>query len=280
LKGGPTVTGYILDLDGTVYRGDRAIPGAAEAIAELRNRGRRIVFLSNKPLCSRKDYAEKLTRLGIPTSEDGVVNSSFVLARYLAREAPGARVFAIGELPLLVELCRAGLELCENPGKIEYVIAAFDRTFDYRKLNTAFQALKRGARFVATNPDRSCPVEEGEIPDAAGVIAALEATTGRKVELVLGKPSRHMVGAALEVLGLPPAECAMVGDRLETDIRMAKENGLTAILTLTGVSSRADVEKADWKPDYVVESIAELPALDVELAERGLRWRKGSSTFP
>lgn len=258
-----------MDLDGTVYRGKRPIPGAAEAIAELRSRGRRVVFLSNKPLYSRRDYAEKLTRLGIPTPEDEVVNSSFVLARYLAREAPGARVFAIGELPLLTELCRAGLELCEDPAKIEYVVAAFDRTFDYRKLNIAFQALQRGARFLATNPDKTCPVEGGEIPDAAGVIAALEATTGRKVELVLGKPSRHMVRAALEVLGLPPEACAMVGDRLETDIRMAVENGLTAILTLTGVSSRDDIRDAPWKPHHVIESIAELPMLDERLGERG-----------
>ncbi|NOX44658.1 MAG: HAD-IIA family hydrolase [Caldiserica bacterium] len=263
------IRGYLLDLDGTVYRGDRLIPGAAEAIAELRARGRRIVFLSNKPLYSRRDYAEKLTRLGIPTSEGEVVNSSLVLARYLAREAPGARVFAIGELPLLVELCRAGLELCEDPERIEYVIAAFDRTFDYRKLNIAFQALVRGARFIATNPDRTCPVEGGEIPDAAGVIAALEATSGRKVELVLGKPSRHMVRAALEVLGVPAEECAMVGDRLETDIRMAVENGLVAVLTLTGVSSRADIRDSAWDPHHVIESIAELPALDAELSERG-----------
>jgi len=245
------------------------IPGAAEAIAELKSRGRRIVYLSNKPLYSRRDYAEKLTHLGIPTSENEVVNSSFVLARYLAREAPGARVFAIGELPLLVELCRAGLELCEDPERIEYVIAAFDRTLDYRKLNIAFQALRQGARFLATNPDRTCPVEDGEIPDAAGVIAALEATTGRKVELVLGKPSRHMVGAALEVLGLGAGECAMVGDRLETDVRMAKENGLVAILALTGVSSPEDLGRSPWVPDHVVESIAELPELDERLNKMG-----------
>jgi len=263
------IRGYLLDLDGTVYRGKRLILGAAEAIAELKSRGRRIVYLSNKPLYSRRDYAEKLTRLGIPTSENEVVNSSFVLARYLAREAPGARVFAIGELPLLVELCRAGLELCEDPERIEYVIAAFDRTLDYRKLNIAFQALRQGARFLATNPDRTCPVEDGEIPDAAGVIAALEATTGRKVELVLGKPSRHMVGAALEVLGLEAGECAMVGDRLETDVRMAKENGLVAILALTGVSSPEDLGRSPWVPDHVVESIAELPELDERLNKMG-----------
>jgi len=252
----------LFDLDGTVWRGEQLIPGAREAISELRRRGRRIVFLSNKPLYSRRDYAEKLTRLGIPTREEEVINSSYVLARYLARRAPEAKVFAIGEEPLLAELRRASMILTENPAEVEYVIAAFDRTFTYRKLNIAFQALRKGAHFLATNPDRTCPVEDGEIPDAAGVIAALEATTGREVEAVVGKPSRYMVQAALEVLSLPANRCAMVGDRLETDVLMAKKNGLVAILTLSGVSSRGDLSAARVQPDYVIESVAELPALD------------------
>ncbi len=259
------VMGYLLDLDGTVYLGERLIPGADRAIAELRARGRRIVFLSNKPLQSRADYAEKLTRLGIPTAEDEVINSSYVLARYLSRRAPRATVYAIGEPPLIAELEGAGFTVSEDPEKIEYVIAAFDRTFDYHKLNVAFQALRRGAHFIATNPDRTCPVADGEIPDAAGVIAALEATSGRKVEEIVGKPSRHTVEVALERLGLPPDSCAMVGDRLETDIVMGKTAGLTAILTLTGVTPREAVAAASVVPDYVIGSIAELPELDAQV---------------
>lgn len=261
------IQGYLLDLDGTVYRGDRLIPEADQGIAELRARGRRILFLSNNPLQSRQDYAEKLTRLGIPATEDDVVNSSYVLAQYLSRRAPEAKVFAIGEKPLLSELRRAGLTLTEDPQEIEYVVAAFDRTFDYRKLNLAFQALRRGARFIATNSDRTCPVEGGEVPDAAAVIAALEATTGRQVEEVVGKPSHHMVEAALERLELPAERCAVVGDRLETDVAMGKNAGLVAIMTLTGVSSRDDLVGSPLQPDYVIESIAELPRLDERLAE-------------
>lgn len=259
------VVGYIFDLDGTIYRGDRPTPGACNTIRILRKKGRKILFLSNKPLFSRRAYAEKLSALGIPAQEDEVVTSSWVLARELAKEAPGARVFAFGEPPLLEELIRAGFALTEDPNLIEYVIAAFDRTLDYRKLNIAFQALKRGAHFYATNPDRTCPVEDGEIPDAAAVIAALEATTGRKVEKIFGKPSRYMIQTALEVLGLPPEKCAMVGDRLETDIRMAKENGLTAILVLTGVTRPEDLEDSPFQPDYILSSLAELPALDEEI---------------
>lgn len=259
------IQGYLLDLDGTVYRGKKLIPGAREAVEALRSRGRRILFLSNKPLYSREHYANKLSHLGIPATVDDVINSSFVLANFLAKEAPGAKVFAIGEPALLEELQRAGLELSEDPQKIDYVVAAFDRTFNYRKLNIAFQALRRGARFYATNPDRTCPTEDGEIPDAAAVIAALEVTTGRKVEKVFGKPSKYMVKVALEMLRLQPEYCAMVGDRLETDIRMAKEHGLTAILVLSGVTKTYDLRDSFWLPDYVLQSIAELPELDLKL---------------
>ncbi|MBC7220292.1 HAD-IIA family hydrolase [Candidatus Bipolaricaulota bacterium] len=262
------IAGYILDLDGTVYVGERLVPGADRAIAALRARGRRILFLSNKPLYSRRDYAQKLSCLGIPTCEEDVINSSFVLARYLARHAPAARVFAIGEPPLLAELAAVGLHLTDDPAEVEYVIAAFDRTLDYRKLTIAFQALRRGARFLATNPDRTCPVEGGEVPDAAGVIAFLEATSGRAVEEVFGKPSRHTAEMALATLGLPAAQCALVGDRLETDIRMAKENGLVAILTLTGVTRRGDLARASLQPDHVVDGIGDLPRLDRELNTR------------
>jgi len=262
------IVGYLLDLDGTVYLGERLIVGAARAIETLRARGRRTVFLSNKPLQSRGDYAEKLTRLGVPTVEEDVVNSSYVLARYLATHAPGARVFAVGEEPLLAELRAADLVLTDDPKRIEYVVAAFDRTFDYHKLNVAFQALRREAHFIATNPDRTCPVDGGEIPDAAAVIAALEATTQRKVETIVGKPSTYMTDAALERLGLPATRAAMAGDRLETDVAMGLNAGLTAILTLSGVGTREDLDGSPVQPDYVIESIAQLPDLDERLAEQ------------
>lgn len=259
------ILGYLLDLDGTVYLGDHLINGAADTISSLRARGRRVVFLTNKPLYSRADYANKLTRLGIETTQDQVINSSYVLASHLAKRAPGARVYAIGETPLLDELTDAGLSLCDDPDRVEYVVAAFDRSFDYNKLNIGFQAIKKGAHFVATNPDRTCPVEGGQIPDAAGVIAALEATTGKKVEQIFGKPSPLIVSAAVDRLGIEYNECAMVGDRLETDMKMAKDSGLIAILTLTGVTSRSQLTSFEIQPDYIIEDISELSSLDEQL---------------
>jgi NagD protein len=253
--------GFILDLDGTVYLGERLIPGAERVICLLRESGRKVVFLSNKPLYTREDYAAKLTRLGIPTDPADVVNSTFVMIRYMEKMAPGAKVFVMGELPFVAEMAKAGFRLTEDPDEIEYVVAAFDRTFDYRKYNIAFQAIKKGARFIATNPDRTCPVEGGELPDCAGVIAALEAVTLKKVEVIVGKPSPITVQVALGVMGLKPEDCLLLGDRLETDIRMGKESGMKAALVMTGVTDGKTLEESVLRPDYVLQSIADLEGL-------------------
>ncbi len=250
--------GFIFDLDGTVYRGDRLVPGAKAVLDALKADGRRLCFLSNKPIASREEYAAKLTRLGVPTDADEVINSSYVLARYLAREAPGARCYVIGEPPLAAELERAGLALVDGP-KADWVVVAFDRTFDYRKLDVALQAVTRyGARLIGTNPDRTCPVEDGEIPDAAGMIGAVEGVTGRRVDPIVGKPSPIMLAVALERLGLDRQECAVVGDRLETDIAMGKAAGLATILVLTGITAAGSPEIARYGPDHVLGSLHEL----------------------
>jgi HAD superfamily hydrolase (TIGR01450 family) len=171
---------------------------------------------------------------------------------------PGATFFALGERVLLDELAAVGLRFSEEPKEIQVVIASFDRTFDFRKLNIAFQALRCGARFVATNPDFTCPFEEGELPDAGAIIGALEGCSGRKVELVAGKPSRLIIDKALERLGVPAAACLVVGDRLETDILMGQRGGMATALVLSGVTRRDELARAAVQPDYVLNSVADL----------------------
>src|SRR5213594_4556632 len=249
--------GWLFDLDGTVYRGDALIPGADGAIAALRAAGRRVAFLSNKPLQTRADYARQLTRLGIPTNEDDVINSSLVLARHLASLDPGAPVFVIGEPPLIAELRAHGFEVRGDP-RVRWVVIAFDRTFDYAKLNTALQAVRQGARLIATNPDRTCPTEAGEIPDCAGMIAAVEAVTGATVEVIVGKPSPIILETALATLDVPAADAVMVGDRIETDIVMGKRGGLATVLVLSGITRADDPRIAEVAPDAVIRSIGEL----------------------
>ncbi len=257
--------GYFFDLDGTIYLGERLIPGADRVIQRLRELGKKVVFLSNKPLQTREDYASKLTRLGIPTRPEEVINSTFVMVHYLKKHAPEARLFVVGEPPFIEELKKEGFILTENPEEIDYVIAAFDRTFDYRKLNIAFQAIKKfHAHFIATNPDRTCPVEGGEIPDCAGMIAAIEAVTEKKVEVIVGKPSPLMVQAVLEVMGLAPDECILIGDRLETDIKMGKEAGIATGIVLTGVTDEKALlryKHTPQQPDFIFESIADVENL-------------------
>jgi phosphoglycolate/pyridoxal phosphate phosphatase family enzyme len=251
--------GWLLDLDGTVYLGERLIPGAAEAIAALRADGRRVGFLSNKPLQTRDEYAAKLTRLGVPATPGDVINSSLVLAQHLRALDPGAPVFVIGEAPMRAEMIAHGFEVRDDE-HVGWVVIAFDRTFTYAKLNTALQAVRRGARLIATNPDRTCPVEDGEIPDCAGMIAAVEAVTDTKVETIVGKPSPIILEVALRALGCTAGESVIVGDRVETDIAMGKRLGLATILVLSGVTRPDDPRIAALAPDHVLRSVRELIA--------------------
>jgi NagD protein len=256
--------GFIFDLDGTVYRSDRLIPGADKVIRLIRDSGRKVAYLSNKPIQTRENYALKLTRLGIPTQPEEVINSTFVMTNYLKKNAPQARLFVVGETPFIEELKRAGFKITDEPKEIEYVVVAFDRTFDYRKLNIAFQAIKLGAHLVATNPDRTCPVEGGEIPDCAGMIAAVEAVTEKKVEVIVGKPSPIMIQTVLDVLGLRPEDCILIGDRIETDIKMGKDSGIATGIVLTGVTDEETLKESRHtalQPDFVFQSIADVENL-------------------
>jgi NagD protein len=253
--------GFIFDLDGTVYLSDKLIPGADVVIRLLRENRRKIVFLSNKPIQTREDYASKLTRLGIPTQPDEVINSTLVMTHYLKKNAPQAKLFVVGEVPFVEELGRAGFTITDEPKEIEYVVVALDRTFDYQKLNIAFQAIKLGAHFVATNPDRTCPVEGGEIPDCAGMIAAIEAVTMKKVEVIVGKPSLLIIQTALEVMGLRSEDCILIGDRLETDIKMGRESGIATGLVLTGVTDEKTLKESSIHPDFIFQSIADVENL-------------------
>src|SRR5262249_29897734 len=199
----------------------------------------------------------KLTRLGIQATADEVINSSVVLARYLATVDPGACVYVIGEAPMIQEMRAHGFEVRDDE-RVGWVVIAFDRTFTYAKLNTALQAVKSGARLVATNPDRTCPLEGGEIPDCAGMIAAVEAVTGHTVETIVGKPSPIILEVALAQLGVAASEAVIVGDRIETDIAMGKRLGLGTILVLSGVTRADDPRVAEIAPDLVLPSIRDL----------------------
>ena len=249
---------YIFDLDGTVYLGDALLPTAGETITRLRKMGKRTVFLSNNPTRTREQYAARLTKLGLPTPAADVVNSSFVMVNFLKKNLPDARLFVVGESSLVNELEQAGFTLSDDANEIDAVIASFDRTFVYRKLQISFDAIRNGARFFATNADRFCPVPGGGEPDAASIIAAIEACTNTKVEAVVGKPSQYMANAILDLLGMAPEQCIMTGDRLETDVLMGVNAGMAAALTLTGATNETMLIESDIEPTYVIRQLADL----------------------
>ena len=250
--------GYVFDLDGTLYLGDRLLPGSAETVATLRALGARLAFLTNKPLETPAAYAAKLTRLGIPAATDEVVSSTDALVRYLRRHAAGATILPIAE-PLIGELLTAaGFAITDDPARAGLVVVSWDRTFDYPKLVRAFRAVRAGARIVATNPDPFCPDPDGDLPDCAAMLAAIEASTGVRAEAIVGKPSPHMAAALLERLALPAGDTLLVGDRLLTDVRMANEAGMHSALVLTGATRPDALTTAEPTPDYVLGGVADV----------------------
>jgi len=251
--------GYAFDLDGTLYVDDALLPWAAETISRIRSGGGRVTFVTNKPLETAADYASKLTRLGVPADHDEVVTSIDALVLYMQGSHPNARVMPIAEPVVFAALARAGFRVTDDPSATDVVVVAFDRTFNYEKLTAAYRAVRlHGAAVVATNPDPYCPTSDGGLPDCAAMLAAVEACTGVKAEAIVGKPSEHMARAVLKRLNVAAGSAAMIGDRLATDIAMARSAGLTGVLVLTGASKLGDISASPFKPDYAIESLHEL----------------------
>ena len=255
--------GYIFDLDGTIYLGEELLPGSKRLIDALVGMDRKILFLSNNPTSSPADYVAKLTGLGIPASPEQVLNTVDTMTAWLLHHHPESTVFPISEEPLKNALASAGIRMSDDPTEIDIVIASYDRSFDYRKLQIAFDAIRTYGRafLITTNPDRFCPFPGGHgEPDAAAVIGAIEGCTGTTLRKNTGKPDPFMLRAALDRLNLKASACVMVGDRLMTDIRMAIDAGMPSALVLTGETTLgllASHPEAD-QPTWVIERVDEV----------------------
>ena len=260
--------GYILDLDGTIYLGEELLPGAREVIDAIRAAGRRLLFLSNNPTHGPEAYVTRLGAMGITIAPHEILTTVTTMTDWLLRFHPHATVFPISEEPLKRSLANAGLQISESPSEIDIVIASYDRGFNYRKLQIAFDAIHvhRRARLVTTNPDRFCPFPGGRgEPDAAAIVGAIEGCTGVRCEQNVGKPDPFMLEAALARLGLTAAECLLVGDRLTTDIRMANAAGMPSALVLTGETTiemmavHPDMDRPDWVLNQIDEILRSFP---------------------
>jgi len=260
--------GYVFDLDGTIYLGDELLPGAQRLVLKLRELEKRVIFLSNNPTKDPKMYAEKLGELGLETPESEILNTVVTMTQWLLQNHPGATVFPISEDPLKNSLREAGIRMSDNPEEIDIVIASYDRGFEYRKLQIAFDAIwfYERAMLVTTNPDRYCPFPGGRgEPDAAAIVGAIEACTGAKCEVNVGKPDPIMLETIMDLIGLDAEECVMTGDRLYTEILMAKGAGMPSAVVLTGETTAEDLERESEEnlPDYTLEGIDQLIPRDL-----------------
>jgi len=248
--------GIIFDIDGTLLRGDKMIPGARQTVNALHHLGHPLLFITNA-LESPEEQVARLAKVNIDASPDEIITAPQLLQRYLRDHMPGAKVFVIADSPL-PEMLRTEFQLSEDPNEIDAVIVSCDRSFNYHKLNIGFQSLRRGAHFFAVNNDSTCPLPGGEIPDAGAVIGALDGCSGRSPDLVFGKPSPLIAAAALKRLKRPAGECLIIGDNLESDILMGYHAGMETALVLSGVTRQDDLAHAMVQPDHVLESITDV----------------------
>lgn len=252
------MNGAIIDLDGTVYRSETAIPGARAGIELLRDAGIDVAFVTNSATKSRAVCRNRLESIGIPADESDVLTSAGVAASYVAEEYPTDTVMAIGEPILSDELQRAGVRLTHDPFETDVLVVGKDRSFDFGTLTRGLHALEGGATFVATNRDRRSPTDTGTEPGSGSIIAAISFAAGREPDVVAGKPHDPMIEVSLDHLGVDPDACMVIGDNPETDIRMGDRAGMTTVLVLTGLVNREDPITTNGSVDYVLESMAGL----------------------
>jgi len=226
---------FIFDLDGTIYRGEHLIPKADEVVNQLKQSGKKIVFVSNKTTGTAKDYYALLKNWGLNVEEGEILNSTIVASSYLKKNFNGKVFFAIGEDSFINEIEKSNLKYSTIPEEINIVLITLDRTLNYKKLEIAARALENGARFFAANIDDTCPVDDGEVIDAGSTISALQKRTHRRLELHFGKPSEFMFDEIKNRLQFIPSKTLLIGDRIETDIRMGNEFGIDTALVHTGV---------------------------------------------
>ena len=254
-------SGYLIDMDGVIYRGSEPVPGAIDFIKRLLSEQIPFLFLTNNSQRTRRDVAKKLERLGIPATEDHVFTCAMATARYLARRRPGGTAFVIGEGGLLTALHRNGYSVVDQSP--DFVVVGEGRTVNLEMLETAVSMIFEGSKLIATNLDPNCPTKHGTRPGCGATIAYLETATGTRA-MNIGKPSPIMMREARKAIGLTTSGTVMIGDTMETDILGGVQMGYRTILVLSGSTQKDDIERYAYAPDLVIESVAELadPSVD------------------
>jgi len=259
-------SGYILDMDGVIYRGDEPIQDAVESANILKRRGCKLTFVTNNSAKLASEYKSLLLRMGIaPLDEEDIITSADVTARYLENELKRhpeqKKVLCIAEEPMKHLLRKIGMEVIEPEDyrKAHYVVVGLCHHFDWQLGSRAADAIVTyGARFIGANPDPARPVENGEITAGTGAIIAFIESASRTKAVIMGKPYPEMYRMALGRMNLRVSDVLMVGDMLSTDVKGALDLGMDAALVLTGMSKREDIEKLGITPTFVIDSLKEL----------------------
>lgn len=260
--------GFLIDMDGVIYRGPQLIPGADRFISSLLDRGIPFTFLTNNSQRTRRDVATKLQRFGLEEiSESHVFTCAMATARFLARQKPNGTAFVIGEGGILTALHRNGYSIVDKDP--DYVVVGEGRTVNFEMVEAALGMILKGAKLVATNLDPNCPTERGTRPGCGAIVAMLEEASGVKAFSV-GKPSPVMLRGARKELGLSTDETIVIGDTMSTDVLGGVQLGYKTILVLSGGTQREDLIHYAYRPDLIVDSIADLHPHEVaeELFER------------
>ena len=255
---------FLFDMDGTLYLGDEVYDGAIALMEDLPRLGKRYIYLTNNSSRAGADYITRLRRLGFPCEAENVFTSGMATGQYLNQRHPGARVYLAGTRAFYRELVSYGIDLvndenghtdCED---VDVVVQGFDTELVYEKLDRAVHYLRRGAAFIAANPDWVCPMPRGEVlPDCGSICALLTASSGREPTFI-GKPNRNMIDVISAMTGVPNEKICAVGDRLYTDIAVAQNAGSVSVLVMSGETDEAILAAAERKPDYVLPSVKEL----------------------
>ena len=255
---------FLFDMDGTLYLGDIVYPGAIELIRKLPDLGKRYIYLTNNSSRAGMDYITRLRNLGFPCEEENVFTSGMATALYLNSRYPGASVYLAGTRAFYHELKNYGIQLVNDElghttvSTVDVVVQGFDTELVYEKLNHACHFLRRGAAFIAANPDWVCPMPNDEVlPDCGSICALLTASSGVKPTYI-GKPNRNMIDVISENTGIENQRICAVGDRMYTDIAVAQNAGAVSVLVLSGETSAEMASRAERQPDYILPSVKEL----------------------
>lgn len=253
---------FVLDMDGTIYLGERVFPEALRFVEEARAHGKQVIFFTNNASRNPQLYVERLNRMGFAATRRDIVTSGDVTIEYLKLHHADETVYLVGTPALEEAFRQAGVRLTNRTDggrpteKADIVVASFDTTLTYEKLDIACNLIRSGAKFFSTHPDFVCPMEGGVLPDSGAICALLTACTDVRPKY-FGKPERETAEMIQHLFHVPPARTAIVGDRLYTDIALGKNNGLLSILVLTGESALSDVNE-DNRPDIILDNIGQI----------------------